>query len=185
MEVGFALGDEFFAGELFGLYQYWFNSSLRPSGALAMDLHGSGGTDIDLANVRKADVFNVAPAITWLAGSRLNLRFSHDFERLSLEGERIFVTHLSQLRLQYHLNTRVFIRAIVQYRNVARNPELFSVQVEKRTETLFTQFLFSLELNPRTVAFVGYSDNRLGLTDTSLIQTDRTFFVKLGYAWRP
>jgi len=39
--------------------------------------------------------------------------------------------------------------------------------------------------HPRTVAFVGYSDNRLGLTDVSLTQTDRTLFVKLGYALRP
>jgi hypothetical protein len=159
VEVGVALGDEFFAGQLFSLYAYWLNSRLRPSGALAMDLSGSGGTTIDLANVRKADVLNVAPSITWLAGRRVNLRFSHDFERLSFEGERISVANLSQVRLQYHF--------------------------KRSTKTLFAQLLFSLKLNPRTVVFVGYSDNRRGLTDTSLIQTDRTFFVKLGYAWRP
>lgn len=38
-------------------------------------------------------------------------------------------------------------------------------------------------MNPQTVVFVGYSDNRLGLGDVSLTQTDRTLFVKLGYAW--
>jgi hypothetical protein len=115
----------------------------------------------------------------------VNLRFSHDFERLSFEGERISVANLSQVRLQYHFNTTAFMRAIVQYRNVVRNPELFTFPVEESTKTIFAQLLFSLKLNPRTVAFVGYSDNRRGLTDTSLIQTNRTFFVKLGYAWRP
>jgi hypothetical protein len=55
--------------------------------------------------------------------------------------------------------------------------------VEEKTRTLFTQFLFSYKLNPQTVVFVGYSDNYLGLTDVDLSQLDRTFFVKLGYAW--
>jgi len=33
------------------------------------------------------------------------------------------------------------------------------------------------------VLFVGYTDNRLGYLNTSLAQTDRTFFIKIGYAW--
>ena len=39
------------------------------------------------------------------------------------------------------------------------------------------------KLNPQTVVFVGYNENRLGLQGISLTETDRTFFVKLGYAW--
>jgi len=38
-----------------------------------------------------------------------------------------------------------------------------------------------------TVLFVGYADNRLGLNDglqdDSLTRTDRTIFVKIGYAF--
>ncbi len=185
LEVGFALGDEFWAGRLFGLHAYWLELSLRPSGALALELDGWGGRDVDLANAREADALTVSPAVTWRAGRRVYLRLSHNFERLSTEGERIFDANLSQLRLQYHFSAAAFLRAIVQYRNVARNPELFSSPVEETTEMLFTQLLFSFELNPRTVAFVGYSGDRLGLTDTSLTQTNRTFFLKLGYAWRP
>jgi len=33
------------------------------------------------------------------------------------------------------------------------------------------------------VLFVGYSDNYRGNQDFGITQTDRTFFVKLGYAW--
>jgi hypothetical protein len=43
--------------------------------------------------------------------------------------------------------------------------------------------LFSYKLNPQTVVFVGVSENRLGLPGMSLTETDRTYFVKLGYAW--
>ena len=39
------------------------------------------------------------------------------------------------------------------------------------------------KLSPRTVLFLGYSDNYLGMGRIDLTQTDRTFFVKIGYAW--
>ena len=51
------------------------------------------------------------------------------------------------------------------------------------SQTISTQLLFSHKPNPQTVLFVGYSDNRLGLRQIDLTQTDRTFSVKLGYAW--
>jgi hypothetical protein len=83
----------------------------------------------------------------------------------------------------YNFSTRMFARGILQYRDITRNPANFTVPVDPEVERLFTQFLFSYKLNPQTVLFVGYSDNRLGERDISLTQTDRTFFVKLGYAW--
>lgn len=48
---------------------------------------------------------------------------------------------------------------------------------------VLTQLLFSYKINPRTVLFIGYSDNYLGSQDFGLTQLGRTFFVKLGYAW--
>ncbi len=181
----FGLDDRLFADEMFSLHQTSLAFSLQPSGALALGLGGLVGENIDFTNVRQADIIRIAPSVTWRAGRRVNLNLSHAFERLSLEGDRIFHTNLSQVRLLYHISVEAFVRATVQYRNVDRNLDLYSVPVEESTQTLFTQFLFSFKLNPRTVAFVGYSDNRLGLTEFDLTQTDRTFFVKLGYAWRP
>jgi hypothetical protein len=40
-------------------------------------------------------------------------------------------------------------------------------------------------VNPQTVLLVGYSDNGSGLEDVALTRTDRTFFLKIGYAWVP
>ena len=70
-------------------------------------------------------------------------------------------------------------------RDVDRNLELYLNPAEESTRAVFTQFLFSYEVNPRTVLFAGYSDNRLGLTEVDMTTTDRSFFLKLGYAWRP
>jgi len=48
---------------------------------------------------------------------------------------------------------------------------------------------FSFKLNPRTALFVVYDDNRANQLDpmdlTNLVQTKRTLFAKIGYAWVP
>jgi hypothetical protein len=46
--------------------------------------------------------------------------------------------------------------------------------------------LLAAQAPPRqTVAFVGYSDSHRGTDAIDLIRASRTFFVKLGYAFRP
>lgn len=71
----------------------------------------------------------------------------------------------------------------LQYVDYHHSPELYTVPVDERFQHLFTQLLFSYKINPQTVLFVGYSDNHFGDHQTHLTQTDRTVFVKLGYAW--
>jgi hypothetical protein len=75
------------------------------------------------------------------------------------------------------------VRAILQYLDVDRDTELYRYPVQPETNRLFTQFLFSYKINPQTVLFLGYSDNYMGLRSIDLTQTDRTFFVKIGYAF--
>ncbi len=85
----------------------------------------------------------------------------------------------------YQLNLRTFVRAIFQYTDIDREASLFDdpQDVQARTEQLFTQLLFSYKLNPRTVLFLGYSDNYRGDEDITLTQENRALFLKIGYAW--
>ena len=48
---------------------------------------------------------------------------------------------------------------------------------------MFTQFLFSYEVNPQTMVYLGYSDNSYGDQDIELTRHDRTFVAKVGYAF--
>ena len=57
--------------------------------------------------------------------------------------------------------------------------------MDPKSERLFTQLLVSYKLNPQTVFFLGYSDNSLADQRIDLTRTDRTLFLKLGYAWLP
>ncbi|HSF41400.1 MAG TPA: hypothetical protein VLT87_21995, partial [Thermoanaerobaculia bacterium] len=83
----------------------------------------------------------------------------------------------------YQFNVRTFVRAILQYTDLARNTGLYLFPVRPKEEDLFSQLLFSYKLNPQTVLFAGYTDGRFGLQNVDLTQTDRTFFLKLGYAF--
>lgn len=73
-----------------------------------------------------------------------------------------------QAQMYYHFGVRSFVRTIVQYVDVSRNPAAYTFPVESHDRNLFTQFLFSYKLNPQTVAFVGYSDARDGTSGYGL-----------------
>jgi hypothetical protein len=85
----------------------------------------------------------------------------------------------------YQFNMRTFVRAIVQYRSVDRNLAKYAAPVNSFDEGLFGQFLFSYKVNPQTVFFLGYSENDAGSQAFDLTRVNRTFFAKVGYAWRP
>ena len=174
---------EFFNGVTYDLDRLLVFSEIKPTGALRLTFFGSFGDSIDYANYRLAGYLGLSPSIEFRLGRHLNVNLRHDLQRLSLESDEIFQANLTQANLVYNFNVRTFVRAILQYRNVVRNTDLYLFPVEPKTNTLFTQFLFSYKINPQTMLFLGYSDNYLGLQRIDLTQTDRTFFVKVGYAW--
>jgi len=97
---------------------------------------------------------------------------------------------LSQVRAVYNFNTRTFLRAIIQYNQTSRNTDAYMEQVDKNSNSLFTQLLLSYKLNPQSVFFIGYSDNSQGMIEDNqrnvpLTLINRSLFLKLGYAWRP
>lgn len=161
-------------------------AEVRPTGALYLRLTGAVGGTIDFANTRPADKIELTPSVTWSVGKHLQLSLDHAFQRLDVEGGRLLEANLTQLRTVYQLNIRTFVRAILQYEDLTRNPDLFNDPVSKSEEQLFTQLLFSYKLNPQTVLFLGYSDNSFGTEiaerTIDLTRTDRTLFFKVGYA---
>ena len=174
---------EFYLGEYYDLDQVVFVTELKPIGGLRLNAIVQYGDAIDYSNARQAIGLNVLPSLEFSLGRHINVNLQHAFQQLSLEGNEIFTANLSQVKLIYNFNVRTFVRVIVQYLDVARNPDLYLFPIPDKTQTVFTQFLFSYKLNPQTVLFIGYSDNYLGMTNIDITQTNRTFYVKLGYAW--
>jgi hypothetical protein len=154
----------------------------QPTGKVYLQCRTKIQEEIDFKHTRSGNLFSLEPKVTLNFGKHLLTSFSYSYSHLDVEGGRLYSAHLLQGRMIYHFNKRAFLRGIVQYSDIYRDTSLYSNAEEPRSETLFTQFLFSYKLNPRTVLFLGYSDNYLGLVDFDIKQQNRTFFLKIGYA---
>jgi hypothetical protein len=191
LDVRVARRKELFGEEVFSnLDAGYVAVSLRPSGVAAFGIGSELSEAIDYVNARRGTQITAGPTLELKLGRHVDLDFRHSLKRLQHEGQRTFTANLSQLRLVYNLNVRSFLRAVVQYQVVDRNPYAYLTPVDPETRTLFSQVLFSYKVNPQTVLFLGYSDSSVGLVTPELTRTDltrnqRTFFLKLGYAWRP
>lgn len=176
--------DQFFDGVEFNDQTYvntWFE--IQPTGDFFLGMFTGFGDAVDFANTRPAERFVFEPQIRYNIGKHVKINLSHELQQLDVEGGELFEANLTQLRLVYQFNVRMFARVITQYTDIVRDPSLYEDEVDARTEQVFNQLLLSYKLNPRTVAFVGYSDTRVGENGSSLIQDDRTIFIKIGYSW--
>jgi hypothetical protein len=161
-----------------------FDAGLYPTGSLFLYAEGSLGRVIDYDNVQQGRFLSATPLIEYKLGRHITLRADHTFQRLNVDGGRLFTAHMTRLRGVLQINKRCFIRCIAQYQDISRNIGLYEdPDTEPETTWLMTQFLFSYKINPQTMLFVGYSDFHLGDVAHDLTQTDRTFFGKIGYAW--
>lgn len=180
--IGGNIRKEYYNGITYDLNDVYAGLVMAPSGFFNISLYFEGGDAVDYDNFRKAKFARFTSSFGWRPVGGVNFSLSHIFQRLSLQGEEINAVHLLQARLGYHFSVRTFLRAIVQYTDLAQNPGLYLEPVGEKTKVLFTQFLFSYKLNPQTVLFLGYSDNSYGFGRVSLTRNDRTFFLKIGYA---
>ena len=174
---------ELFAGTMYDETVVTTQAVLKPSGAFALQFSSTMGDGVDYANHQPATVIRVGPSVEWKAGARLNLLLTHSLERLTVPSGWLYTANLSQFHAVYHFNRRTFLRAILQYTDIARDPARYLEPPDAHSTRLFAQYLFSYKLNPQTVLLVGYSDNYNGAAGAPLAQQDRTVFVKMGYAW--
>jgi hypothetical protein len=174
---------EHFAGQDYDFNQGLLFGEIKPFGGLRFTVVGVFGGAVDYANTREARQLVLAPLLDLSLVRHIEVNLQQNFQRMTTEGRKIFTANLLQGHFIYNFTVRSFVRLILQYLDLSRDPEMYGFPVAEKTRTLFSQLLFSYKLNPQTVVFVGYSDNYLGLMDADLTQLDRTFFVKLGYAW--
>jgi len=156
---------------------------VRPSSKLFVRVFAVGGDWIDFDNVRPADRIEASSLIGLDLGRHLLLEFVYTYSALDVEGGQLFEANVPEMKVVWQFNTRTFVRAIFQYTDITRNPDLYDDEVDALSRDLFVQLLFSYKVNPRTVFFLGYSENGYETQDFSLTTIDRTLFLKLGYSW--
>ena len=171
------------SGALFDQDRATLFFNIRPGGAFTSSLRLSAGDQIDVANLRQGRIRELAPGITWNLGRRFFVQLDHTLQQLEVDGAMLFRANLTNARIIYHLGLRTFVRAIIQRTAIARNASLYTFPVDSRSRQVFVQYLFSYKVNPQTVVFAGYTDSQIGDDSIDLLRANRTFFVKLGYAW--
>jgi len=176
------INEERYDGVLYRLPEFLLDFNLRPRGGLLCGLSAVVGQAVDYSNSRPADNISFNPFVIANVGPHLNVTLDNYTQRLSHDGGRIYTANLLQTKFVYNFNVKTAVRAILQYLNVDRDPAQYDSDVDSRTRSLFSQFLFSYKFNPQTVLFLGYSDNSDGTQVVDLTRADRTFFLKLGYA---
>jgi hypothetical protein len=169
------------------VFAYSLMGSITPVRGLELKIFTWGGEEIDYENDRLADRFGINPALQWSVNTNMLLNFGFTRSLLDTkQGAPIFDARLLDARATWQFNTRSFIRLTVQEQDIERNSDVYAAAVFRNARSRGLQLLYSYKLNPQTVFFVGYSDNHID-NDllTSSLMTDRTFFMKIGYAWVP
>ena len=176
------VGENRYEGNNYDINRLFYEGGLWLTSSVFIMAWGVVGDQIDYDNYRAGDVLTLEPIINVRLGKRLEIQYEHTYERLNVEGGRLYTAGVDYLRLVYQFNRRTFVRAIVQYYDTEYNADLYLDEMDSKEEYLFTQLLFSYKINPQTVFYLGYSDDYIGNQDYVLKQADRTVFAKIGYA---
>ena len=171
-------------------------ANFKPIRGVAFSLFVRHGSKVDLANTKLAEITTISPDLDLNLGRSLTLSISHNYEKLSRDGGRVYEANLTDLRLSYQFSLRQRLRLALLRNDLKIDPWLYAnpLEVPNRIRSLNTQLIYSYKINPRTALYAGYADGYFGGNldsdsdgqpdyQQALFQTDRTLFVKLGYAW--
>ncbi len=187
IQVGALNRDLLFDSILFEETKVSVYGEFQPRGGLEVGMWSRWGDQVDFANSRLGDQLRVEPFAIWNVNRNLLLRYQGTFVQLDTRaGDQVFDAAVHDLRLTWQFSVRSFLRLTTQYQDIDRNPAVYTDSVDARSRNVGRQLLYSYKLNPQTVFFLGYSDALLDDDDLSgLTTTDRTWFLKIGYAWTP
>jgi hypothetical protein len=155
----------------------------QPSGTVGFRLGIVGGDWVDFDNLQPAERLRVNFDLGLNLGRHFDLELKHVYSRLDVDGGALFEANVPQMWAVWQFNTRSFVRVILQYTDIQRNPDLYLDEVDPVSRDFFMQLLFSYKVNPQTVAFLGYSEGGVEDQDIPMTTTNRSIFFKLGYAF--
>jgi hypothetical protein len=163
------------------------------------------GTDVDFfeaSSVRRVD-YGATLDLRPDERLRVSATFaSSSFTRLR-DGMRTLTTRIPRLKAEYQVSRPVFVRVVAQYEANVRAPLLdpgtglpllvrsadgtYAASVERRSNTLRADFLFSYRPSPGTVFFAGYGNSLTEVDPLAFQRLRRTgdaFFLKVSYLLR-
>ena len=177
------MGKDMYNGERYRANWINFFGGFKPTSWIRGEMYSRMGDRIDYANCRPGRSWSLNPNVMLWLGMHLTAEIGHTYERLDVDPGRLYDANISRLKLMYQFDKRLFLRTIFQYKYYKRDVALYTDEVDPVTKGLFSQVLLSYKVNPQTVFFLGYSDDYYGDHMTGMVQTNRTLFAKIGYAY--
>ncbi len=183
--VAFRARSELENGVLFDIERFGFFAEMTPRRGLKLMIGGRFGDEIDYDNTRLGFQKVLEPSVNWNINRNLLLRVQSIFASLDTqEGEKIFDAAVIDARITWQFNVRSFLRMTLQRSKTSKNPDVYIDPVDAESQDIGRQLLYSYKINPQTVFFLGYSDQYLDDDNLNgLTVTDRSLFMKIGYAW--
>lgn len=184
-QVSVEASTELEEGVIFNLQQYGLFFNMTPRSGLAFEFFTKVGDQIDYSNTRLGDQIMIRPSVKWNVNRNLLVDVRGIFAALDTkEGEKIFDASVLDARLTWQFSVRSFLRMTVQQSETKRNQDVYIEEVDAHSKNLGRQLLYSYKLNPQTVFFLGYADQYVDEDHLDgLTTSDRSLFMKIGYAW--
>jgi hypothetical protein len=166
----------------------------QPLASLNIALGIDKGKKIDYSNDRLGNYQEIYGYVTWFITNHLKVDLYQSYSEMKADNEltglhnaNVYTENLIDLRFAYQFDVRSYLKLNIVYddisKNIANNP-LSSVSATDKS--LSTQLIYSYQINPQTVFYLGYSDSSYQDDDlTQLTRERKTFFSKISYAWQP
>lgn len=161
---------------------------IKPISGLYLNARISIGDEIDYASNRLGDKALFRPTINWNVNEHLELRFKHTYKALDADNNNVFIARLTDFRATYQFGVQSFVRVSLIYNNTSRNPYNYPLStpsdITASSKDLSSEILYAYKINPQTVFYLGYTENRDSESNFSEIeQNKRNIFMKFSYAW--
>lgn len=184
MFMGFNKGEKLYNSIFFDEYSIFFFGHIRPMAGLDIGFDINTGDRIDYYNTRLGKVFSFGPRVEMRIGKHFAIDLRHNFQKMEIDGKKLYTTNLTDLRFTYQFTIRSFLRVTAQYSDTKRDQSLYAFDIDSRSKDMTSQVLYSYKINPQTKFFLGYSDTGFQNDAMNGInKTNRTLFTKCSYAW--
>jgi hypothetical protein len=176
-------GKIFFDGSHFDSNSFYITGGFRPYRNMNLAAYVGWGDQIDYGHSRPGTNLHINPYIIWRLNRNMWFRLGYERKRVSVDAGHLYTESLIAFTGVYQFSPRSFFKAQVNYSAGDFNTDLYAWNQEPETRDIFTKLLYSYKISPRTVLFLGYTDNRYGDHSFGITQKDRAVFIKLGYSW--
>lgn len=156
----------------------------QPNEILYLNSFMSYGDQIDFANNRLGERIFFEGEVELNIGQHLYVGGYFLYNDFEADNQPLFTANLLDARFTYQFDARQFLRLIVSYSDIDRNPDNYIDTVDAESQDLGWQLLYSYKINPLTKFFIGFSDT--SFNDDSLVRLtseEQSVFMKFSYAW--